>query len=207
MRRKILGDWKREIDAAYDSDAPISPLGEEMRSLVRRRNIPRQYVLDIIDGVLRDTYDDPFETFEDVRKYCYGVASAVGLVSIYIFGFKNERTKEFAESLGYALQFTNILRDVLDDIASHGRVYIPASEMEAFGVSRADLLERPARRQLPAAFRVHVLPRKTLFQQVAPDCCKRRTNAPSRPRSSCGQSTRKYWKPSKNADSCLRGKR
>ena len=93
-RRKILGDWKREIDAAYDSDAPISPLGEEMRSLVRRRNIPRQYVLDIIDGVLRDTYDDPFETFEDVRKYCYGVASAVGLVSIYIFGFKNERTKE-----------------------------------------------------------------------------------------------------------------
>ena len=142
-RRKILGDWKREIDAAYDSDAPISPLGEEMRSLVRRRNIPRQYVLDIIDGVLRDTYDDPFETFEDVRKYCYGVASAVGLVSIYIFGFKNERTKEFAESLGYALQFTNILRDVLDDIASHGRVYIPASEMEAFGVSRADLLERP----------------------------------------------------------------
>ena len=143
-RRKALEDWKTEIGNAYDTDKPISPLGEEMRSLVRRRNIPRQYVLDIIDGVMRDTFDTPFETFDDIRKYCYGVASAVGLVSIYIFGFKSEKTKEFAETLGYALQFTNILRDVVDDIKSHGRVYIPARELEAFGVSRRDLLENPS---------------------------------------------------------------
>lgn len=142
-KRAALEEWKTEINNAYDSEKPLSSLGEEMRALVRRRNIPRQYVLDVIDGVMRDTFDDPFETFEDIRKYCYGVASAVGLVSIHIFGFKNERTKEFAESLGYALQFTNILRDVVDDLKSHGRIYIPAEELAAFGVGKDDLLNRP----------------------------------------------------------------
>ncbi len=142
-KRAELERWKAEITDAYDSERPLSDLGEEMRSLVRRRKIPQQYMLDIIEGVMRDTTGEPFETFEDIRKYCYGVASAVGLASIYVFGFKNERTKDFAEALGYALQFTNILRDVVDDIKSHGRVYIPSAELKAFGVSRRDLLESP----------------------------------------------------------------
>ena len=142
-KKVALEKWKDEINLAYDSDEKLSPLGEEMRSLVKRRNIPRQYVLDIIDGVMRDTIDKPFETFEDIKHYCYGVASAVGLVSIYIFGCKSPLAKEFAESLGYALQFTNILRDVVDDIKSHGRVYIPTKELDAFGVSRDDLLNNP----------------------------------------------------------------
>lgn len=142
-KKIALEKWKDEINLAYDSDKKLSPLGEEMRSLVKRREIPRQYVLDIIDGVMRDTIDKPFETFEDIKHYCYGVASAVGLVSIYIFGCKSPLAKEFAESLGYALQFTNILRDVVDDIRSHGRIYIPTRELEAFGVSRDDLLNNP----------------------------------------------------------------
>ncbi len=143
-KKKIkLQNWKQEINKAYDNDETLSPLGEEMRSLVRRRGIPRKYVLDIIEGVERDTIDKPFETFDDIRQYCYGVASAVGLVSIYIFGCKSPLAKDFAESLGYALQFTNILRDIVDDIKSHGRVYIPTRELEAFGVTRKDLLENP----------------------------------------------------------------
>ena len=142
-KKVALEKWKDEINLAYDSNEKLSPLGEEMRDLVKRRNIPRQYVLDIIDGVMRDTIDKPFETFEDIKRYCYGVASAVGLVSIYIFGCKSPLAKEFAESLGYALQFTNILRDVVDDIKSHGRVYIPTKELDAFGVSRDDLLNNP----------------------------------------------------------------
>ena len=101
-----------------------------MKGVIERRNIPQQYLQELIDGVLTDTDPKPFETFEQVKQYCYGVASAVGLASIYIFGFKNERTKLFAEALGYALQFTNILRDVVDDITSHDRVYIPSEELE-----------------------------------------------------------------------------
>ena len=148
---KALENWKAEIETAYNSGEKISALGEEMRSLVRRRGVPKNYVLDIIDGVLRDTSPAPFETFADVKKYCYGVASAVGLVSIYIFGFKNPVTKQFAESLGYALQFTNILRDVVDDIRTQNRVYIPEREMRFFGIRREDLknpAKNPACREL-----------------------------------------------------------
>lgn len=138
-RRKELQAWKTEIEKIYAGSKNLTPLAKEMADVIARRNIPQQYIQDIIDGCLTDTYAPTFETFEQIRKYCYGVASAVGLVSIYIFGFKNERTKLFAEALGYALQFTNILRDIVDDIVSHNRVYIPAEELNAFGVQREDL--------------------------------------------------------------------
>lgn len=138
-RKAELLAWRNEVEKIYRGEKDLSPLAEEMRGVIARRGVPKQYVLDIIDGVLTDTESPNFRTFEDIRKYCYGVAGAVGLVSIYIFGFKNERTKLFAETLGYALQFTNILRDVVVDAVSHGRAYIPARELDAFGVSREDL--------------------------------------------------------------------
>ncbi len=141
-RKNELLKWKDEIRKIYVGDVEnLTPLAVEMKGVIERRNIPQQYLQELIDGVLTDTAPKPFETFEQVKQYCYGVASAVGLASIYIFGFKNERTKLFAEALGYALQFTNILRDVVDDITSHDRVYIPSEELEAFGVSREDLFE------------------------------------------------------------------
>lgn len=140
-RRAELMRWKDEIAAIYAGAENLTPLAEEMRGVIERRKIPQCYIQDIIDGVLTDTFPADFKTFDDVRRYCYGVASAVGLASIYIFGFKNPRTKLFAETLGYALQFTNILRDVVDDAISHGRVYIPQEELEAFGVSKDDLLD------------------------------------------------------------------
>ncbi len=140
-RRESLAHWKEEISSIYAGKTGLSPLAEEMRGVINRRKIPQEYIQAIIDGVMRDTFDKPFETFEDIRKYCYGVASAVGLVSIHIFGCKNPLSVKFAESLGYALQFTNILRDVVDDYRSHGRVYIPLEELRAFGVSSEDLAE------------------------------------------------------------------
>ena len=143
-RRQQLQDWKKEIEKIYLGQKQLSPLAKEMADVIERRKIPQQYIQDIIDGCLTDTYAPTFDTFEQIRKYCYGVASAVGLVSIYIFGFKNERTKLFAEALGYALQFTNILRDVVDDIVSHNRVYIPSEELKAFGV-KADDLRNPSK--------------------------------------------------------------
>ncbi len=164
-KKIALNNWKEEIKKAYDSDEKISPLGEEMRSLVRRRNIPQKYVLDIIEGVERDTIDAPFETFEDIRQYCYWVASAVGLVSIYIFGCKSPLAKDFAESLGYALQFTNILRDVVDDIKSHNRVYIPTRELEAFGVTRKDLLENPHSQKCKKLFKFLYFRAKHFFNK------------------------------------------
>lgn len=139
QRIAALNAWKSEVENIYSAKTDnLSTLGAQLRGVVMRRDVPKRYLLDIIEGVMRDTDPAPFETFADIKKYCYGVASAVGLASIYIFGFKNEKTKLFAESLGYALQFTNILRDVVYDWKTMRRVYIPASEMRAFGVSPED---------------------------------------------------------------------
>lgn len=136
---EALNFWKSEIEKIYSGrTSELSKMACEIRDTVMRRDIPKQYMLDIIDGVMRDTDPAPFETYADIKKYCYGVASAVGLVSIYIFGFKSEKTKLFAESLGYALQFTNILRDVVYDFKQMRRCYIPQEELERFGVKPDD---------------------------------------------------------------------
>ena len=130
-----LNDWKAQIEAIYSGRAAtLSKMAEEVRDVIMRRDIPKQYMLDVIDGVMRDTDPKPFETVEEIHRYCYGVACAVGLVSIYIFGCKSEKTKDYALALGYAFQFTNILRDVIYDWKKMGRVYIPKTELDAFGV-------------------------------------------------------------------------
>ena len=168
-RRKELESWKNQIELAYAENTgaeSLSPLGMEMRQMCRRRKIPQTYIQDIIDGVMRDTDSREFETFDDVKKYCYGVASAVGLASIYIFGFKNERSKEFAENLGYALQFTNMLRDVVDDAKNHGRIYVPNRELRTLGISRADLSEPGANPACKRLFKLMYFRAKHFFNKA-----------------------------------------
>jgi phytoene synthase len=83
-----------------------------------------------------------FATFEDLRLYCYRVASVVGLVSIEIFGYTNPATRRYAVELGYALQLTNIIRDVAKDLANEGRIYLPQEDLKRFGITPEDLQER-----------------------------------------------------------------
>ena len=96
---------------------------------------------EIIDGVEMDLTISQYATFEELRVYCYRVASAVGLVSIEIFGYKNPRCRDYAIELGLALQMTNIIRDVGKDL-ENGRVYLPQEDLERFGYSAAALHDR-----------------------------------------------------------------
>lgn len=137
-KKAALLKWKSELDLIY-SNKPCSRFGEELKEMIARRRIPKQYMNDVIDGVYRDTELKPFKTSQELANYCYGVASAVGLCSIYVFGFENQITIEFAKSLGLALQYTNILRDIVDDFYTQKRVYIPENELEFFGVKASDL--------------------------------------------------------------------
>src|SRR5207237_566803 len=91
------------------------------------------YFLTLIDGVEMDLMKNRYENFEELKEYCYAVASIVGLITIEIFGYKFERTKEYAVDLGIALQLTNILRDVKKD-ASMGRIYLRKIELAEFNV-------------------------------------------------------------------------
>ena len=96
---------------------------------------------EIIDGVEMDLTITRYETFAELRQYCYRVASAVGLVSIEIFGYRNPACKEYAIELGLALQVTNIVRDVRKDL-ENGRIYLPREDLTAFKYSETELAAR-----------------------------------------------------------------
>jgi len=103
-----------------------------------RFHIPPRYALQLIDGVARDLSQTRYKTFDDLTTYCYGVASTVGLMSMYLVGFKSNDALPYAVKLGVALQLTNILRDVGEDYRS-GRIYLPKDELKAFGISEKQL--------------------------------------------------------------------
>jgi 15-cis-phytoene synthase len=83
-----------------------------------------------------------FPTFAELSEYCYRVASAVGLISIEIFGYKNARCRDYAYYLGLALQLTNIIRDVATDLDNGGRIYLPLDELVKFNYPEEDLVQR-----------------------------------------------------------------
>lgn len=137
-----LDRWRSLICENENDDRPPRPgLESEMRELCRRRSLPRELLLEIIDGVAVDLAPARFPTFDELRDYCHAVASAVGLVSIEIFGYRDPGSRDYAEQLGYALQMTNILRDVGED-AAEGRVYLPLEDLARFGLSEQEILER-----------------------------------------------------------------
>ena len=103
-----------------------------------RYHIPRHYALQLIDGVARDLFQARYQTFDELATYCYGVASTVGLMSMYIVGFKNNEAVPYAIKLGVALQMTNILRDVGEDY-KNGRLYLPREELAFYGIQESDL--------------------------------------------------------------------
>ncbi|MDR1498235.1 MAG: hydroxysqualene dehydroxylase HpnE [Puniceicoccales bacterium] len=131
--------------------APHDTLTAQLREVVHRYGINIVPLLDIIDGCAMDIGQREYANADELRTYCRGVAGAVGIVSCRIFGCVSPLSDEFAVALGYALQFTNILRDVQEDYHVLGRIYIPRDEMESFGVKPDDLVataENPARERL-----------------------------------------------------------
>jgi phytoene synthase len=105
-----------------------------------RYHIPRHYALQLIDGVARDLFQSRYQTFEELATYCYGVASTVGLMSMYIVGFHSNEAVPYAIKLGVALQMTNILRDIGEDYR-HGRLYLPREELAFYGIQETDIAE------------------------------------------------------------------
>ncbi len=139
LKHQRLQWLREEIEACYAGEAR-HPFFRSLYWVVRRFNIPKQYFLTLLDGIERDLIVHRYETFEELREYCYSVASIVGLIVIEIFGYRYEQTKSYAVNLGYALQLTNILRDVKAD-KDRGRIYLPLEDLRRFGYSEQELLE------------------------------------------------------------------
>jgi 15-cis-phytoene synthase len=133
-----LNDWR----AALRSPRPNEPeLAPSIRALIDKYKIDISLLEEIIAGVEMDLRVSRYATFEDLRLYCYRVASAVGLVSIEIFGCRDPRCKDYAVDLGLALQLTNIIRDVARDLGQD-RIYLPQEDLARFHYSERDLQDR-----------------------------------------------------------------
>jgi 15-cis-phytoene synthase len=137
-KQELLNEWRDEVEACYTGTAS-HPVMRALQDTVHQFNIPKEYLLMLIDGVEMDLRQTRYETFEELREYCYAVASVVGLISIQVFGFQHEQTKEYAINLGYALQLTNILRDIKQDAAKN-RIYLPLEDLRKFGYDEQNLL-------------------------------------------------------------------
>lgn len=134
----MLARWRRELDAVYGG-SPSHPISRALADSAARFHISRRYFDEVIAGVEMDLGRRRYQNFEELRLYCYRVASAVGLICIDVFGYRNPRTEVYAENLGIAFQLTNILRDVRED-AARDRIYLPQEDLVRFGVSEEQIL-------------------------------------------------------------------
>jgi squalene-associated FAD-dependent desaturase len=155
-KRAALDAWRATIRSLYRNDnatisdddggadnaaATLGGLAQELAEVVKNYALPEAPLLEILDGCAMDIGHREYADADALHVYCHGVACAVGLVSQKIFGCVSPLSQEYAVALGYALQFTNILRDVAEDYHELGRIYLPRDEMAAFGVAPEDLAE------------------------------------------------------------------
>jgi 15-cis-phytoene synthase len=152
QRHMQLHAWASSLHAVAEGNKSDDPVIMAVADTQQRFQIPIEYFDQLVYGTTMDLQFEgaqfanvplvPYKTFSDLYQYCYHVASVVGLVCVYIFGFRDQRAKKLAEETGIAFQLTNIIRDVKED-ATMGRIYLPEQDLAQFGKTPADLA--PAR--------------------------------------------------------------
>ncbi|MGB8259568.1 MAG: phytoene/squalene synthase family protein [Terracidiphilus sp.] len=146
-RRRLMAAWRSEWRQAAGGGETADPVFMAVRDAISRFSIPLALLEELVDGTTMDLdraatgKPDTYATFDDLYRYCYLVASVVGLVCIRIFGYEEARAEKLAEETGIAFQLTNILRDVAED-AERNRVYLPLDELAAHGVGLEALVHR-----------------------------------------------------------------
>lgn len=139
-RRALLNRWRQVLDEAYAGD-PSHPVGVALGEAIRRYALPRHAFEDLLSGIESDLRAEPVETVTQLYRYCYQVASTVGILVVHVLGFRNPRSLDYARTMGIAVQLTNVLRDVGED-AARGRIYLAREDMERLGVDPRRLLQR-----------------------------------------------------------------
>jgi 15-cis-phytoene synthase len=177
--RAAVTFWREEVARCYNGERPSTTQGRALQPFIHDFTLPRQAFDDVVDGVAMDLDTMRYATFEDLFQYCRRVASAVGLICIRIFGCVNARSETYALNLGLALQLTNILRDIKDDL-SRGRVYLPLEDLAAHGCSVDDLARGVVTPQVAALLAFECRRARDFYQRAVdarPDEDRRRLAA------------------------------
>jgi 15-cis-phytoene synthase len=145
-RTTMLQSWKAAFGESLEGRYGCDPVLPALNYTIRKYGIPPEYFFEAIEGVGRDLSPQRYGTFDELYRYCYQVASVVGLATIHIFGYESVAALALAEKCGIAFQLTNILRDIPED-AGLGRIYLPEEDLRRFELRTEDLLEaRPGPR-------------------------------------------------------------
>lgn len=131
--RNSVALWRMQLNRALEGEVGENMIWPAFYDTVQRYRIPHRYFHEMIDGILSDLEPRQVATYDELYRYCYQVASVVGLAVIHIFGFRSPKALLLAEKCGVAFQLTNILRDVREDAEMH-RVYIPLEDLARFHV-------------------------------------------------------------------------
>ncbi|YCM42559.1 squalene/phytoene synthase family protein [Verrucomicrobiaceae bacterium 227] len=138
-----LAKWKEVFETSTVNPSLALPdLQENVLKVRDLYEIPSEYFTNVIEGCQMDLVPQRFGTWEDLQEYTYRVASSVGLVCLPLFGADARRSHEYAVTLGHALQLTNILRDIGEDLSNGGRIYVPLQDLERFQYPENDLIGR-----------------------------------------------------------------
>lgn len=137
-RRARLGRWRAATERVLDGGRVEDPYLPALGYAARRFGIGRETLLMLVDGCEQDLTKNRYETFSEVRDYCYKVAVTVGMAMLAIFGARKPEAARAMESVGYAFQFTNILRDIPEDF-QRGRIYLPRKWLREFSLPEDDV--------------------------------------------------------------------
>ncbi|MBI4803439.1 MAG: squalene/phytoene synthase family protein [Elusimicrobia bacterium] len=131
QKEALLQTWRTRIEALFSGAAAKNPLEADLAVAIRTFSMRKANFLLTLDGVSMDIHKYEYATFDELKYYMYRVAGAVGLACLEIFRYRGEQGAAIAENLGYAVQLTNIIRDVFEDAAC-GRIYLPLGDLEMF---------------------------------------------------------------------------
>jgi phytoene synthase len=136
--RPIMDDFQRKLEEAYSTKHSDNLILLAFSDTLKNFDIPMKYPIELMEGVCMDLHTNRYQTFDQLYGYCYKVASVVGLMTSEVFGYDDPKAIGHAIDLGIAMQLTNILRDIGEDL-ERDRIYLPKEELELFGLTDQDL--------------------------------------------------------------------
>jgi 15-cis-phytoene synthase len=135
---ELIRNWQSKLELAYRTGEADNPILIAFADTLNVFHIPEKYPLELMEGVCMDLNKNRYETFDELYDYSYKVASVVGLMTSEVFGYSSDEAIPKAVDLGIAMQLTNILRDIGEDLRRN-RIYIPREDLEKFGLCESDL--------------------------------------------------------------------
>lgn len=164
IKRK-LDAWKRKLEDTYNGKEHDDEILIAFSDVLRRYHIPISLPFELLDGVSMDLHKNRYKDFNELYNYSYKVASVVGLMTSEVFGYEDPRALDHAIELGIAMQLTNILRDVGEDLTKN-RIYIPQKDLSRFKVSEEDLFAHKMNDNFKALMEFQVYRARSFYRQA-----------------------------------------